>query len=608
MKTVFVGAGRGSRDVLELIDQGRLSFLNIELAGIVDIDPGAPAIPLVQARGGRFFSRIEEALAVPELELVVELTGRQDVLDEIYRHLPPGVRVMDHVLARVFWDLDKVVQRLKDELSLKTELEAQMAEERARLQEILDTVPDMVMVLDEDMRIVRVNRRFEIEVGRSREEVQNLHCYDVLCRSETPGECKREECLYLKVLREGTPIDMVRHDIGTRRKDGYYQVTANPIFNDEGKVIRVVETSREITEQVLLKRETEESARRFQQILDVVHAIITVKDMDGRYQLVNPHAAQTFGKRCEEMLGYTDEEIFPHQVSSLLVENDRAALRSGQRRVETLVLKLGGTARTVITETFPLTDYKGDRVGVCMVARDDTRRQELQRELLKSERLAAVGKLAAGVAHELNNPLTGILTFVEDLLVDAGEEDPRREDYEVILNETMRCRRIVRDLLDFSRQQAPERKRMDINAIINRTVTMVKHQASFQDIVFELELEDKLPELEIDANQIQQAILNLVINSRDAVSGNGVIAVRSRVDGARGAVVVSVTDDGCGIPPERLKEIFKPFYSTKGEQGNGLGLPAVESIISQHGGTIDLESKVDAGTTFRLYLPLPATG
>ncbi len=607
MRTVFIGGGKGCRDVLDLIQRGRLSVLNIEPIAVVDIEPNAPGIRFAREIGISTLDSISEALSLDGVELVVELTGTQSALEDIYRHLPQGVRVMDHALARVFWDLDAAVQRLGEELDHKTRLEAQLTEERARLQEILDTVPDMVMVLDEQMRIVRVNRRFEEETGVSRRMAQGMMCYEAICGIPGPDGCNDEQCPYLTVLKTGKPVNLIRNEPGLGCLDGYYQVTATPIFDDEGRIVRVVETSREITEQVLLKRETEESARRFEQILEAVHAIITIKDTAGRYQLVNPHAAEVLERAREEMLGRTDAELFPAEVAKLLSRNDQAALDGGKRVVQRMELHLDGADRVLVAETFPLYDYKGDRVGVCMVARDETRREELQKELLNSERLAAVGKLAAGVAHELNNPLTGILTFVEDLLLDADEDDPRREDYDVILHETIRCRRIVRDLLDYSRQKAPERRLMNINEVIERTVNMVAHQASFHHVRIDLRLEEDLPAVHIDPNQIQQAILNLVINARDAITESGIIRISSALDRDQGRVTVSVSDTGCGIPAERLKDIFKPFYSTKGDQGNGLGLPAVESVVSQHGGSVEVDSQVGEGSTFRFHLPVPSS-
>jgi len=604
MKTVFIGAGMGCRQVLELYDQGRLGTFDLEIIAVVDIDPEAPGMRFAQERGWRTMASIHEAMALPDLELVIELTGDEDILDDIYFLLPPGVRLMDHVLARVFWDLEEVEQNLRDQLRQKTELEERVAEDRARLQEILDTLPDVVMVLDPEMRIMRVNRRFEQVTQTPREQAKGKFCYEAFCKTDPLLNSMDEGCPFLQVMRTRSSVTLVHYSEGGRRgRPGYYQVTATPVFNDDGEIVRIVESSREITEQILLKRETEESARRFRQIVDAVHGIITIKDLDGRYLLVNPRAEHLFGLEHEEMLGRTSSEVFPPEVADPMVACDREVVETGGHHVSEDVLTLQGKEHVLISERFPLTDYKGDNVGLCCVARDVTRQRELQTEVLQSERLAAVGKLAAGVAHELNNPLTGILTFAEDLMLETDESDPAREDFEVIVNETMRCRGIVRDLLDFSRQKAPQRQAMDIEPLAERTVNMVQRQASFHDIVFELELTGGLPPVKVDPSQVQQAILNLVINARDAMDARGTIRVSSVLGDDGKSVVLSVADDGCGIPPEQLERIFEPFYSTKGDQGNGLGLPAVLSIVEQHSGRVDVDSEVDVGTAFHLSFP-----
>jgi two-component system NtrC family sensor kinase len=250
-----------------------------------------------------------------------------------------------------------------------------------------------------------------------------------------------------------------------------------------------------------------------------------------------------------------------------------------------------------------LTDYKGQVVGICCVSQDQTRRRQLQQHLIQSEQLAAVGKLAAGVAHEINNPLSGILAFAEDLLVHAEEDDPAREDYEVIVNETLRCRRIVKNLLEFSRQRGPRRRRTEVRDLVARVLPLVERQASFHDIVFEVDLPKGLPALEVDPQQIQQVLLNLIINARDAMDARGRITIEAEAATGSQQIVLSVTDTGCGIAEDQLPRIFEPFYSTKGKQGHGLGLTAVSTVVERHGGSIDVVSEVGVGTTFRVMLP-----
>lgn len=599
MKTAIIGAGQGCCAVLELFEQGQLQFLNLEILAVIDIDPSAPGIQFAKRKGWPVLASVEEALSLPGLQLVIELTGLDDVLDQIYRLVPPGVRVMDHVDARVFWDLEEVASSLRAELKEKTELQA-------RLQHILDAIPDMVVVLDAGKRVSRVNQRFELVTGKSPEMIHGRPVDEIFTGTEDQDWSEEFGGSFEKVMTTGRPVSFTRSRRTGRGAEGHFQISANPIFDEDLEITRVVVTSREVTEQVRLKRETEEAVRRFQQIVDAVHGLITIKDLQGRYQLVNPRTEQIVGIPREEMIGRTAADLFPASVAELIAKHDRETLAKGRRHAVEEVLIVGGKERHLLSERFPLTDYKGDPIGICCVSRDMTRRRQLQRQLVSSERLAAVGQLSAGVAHELNNPLSGILTFAEDLLLESDPDDPRRKDYEIIINETMRCRRIVRDLLEFSRQKSPERQRVQMNEIVSRVRVMVERQASFHNIRFRVDPAGDLPEVQGDPVSLQQAVLNLVINARDAMGGRGEIAIRTRAAVAEPAVEVSVTDRGCGIPADRLAAIFEPFVSSKGDQGYGLGLPTVRSIVEQHDGTVDVESEVGEGSTFRILLPLPA--
>ena len=603
MKTVFVGGGQGCRAVLELVVQRRLATLSLDILGVVDVDANAPGMVFARSRGWATFTDLDAALGLDGLELVIELTGLDQVRDEIYRKLNGSVRVMDHNMARVFWDLDEVAQNLRDELELKTALEGEIRADRTRLQDILDSLPDIVMVVDHDGRIERVNRRFEEATGMRFESVVGRLCRDAVCRPcgawDPAGDCPR-----VRVVREGTPFTQIQQHgcIAGRREEGeaYHEVTASPVRASGGKV-SVVVTSREVTEQVLLKRETEESARRFDQILGTVRAIITIKDNEGRYVLANPSAARFFGIPQESFLGRTAASLFPEPVARVIQENDQAILIDRKHRSDEEHLMVRGEERIIISERLLMSDYRGETVGICCVSRDVTDARRMQRELLQTEKHAAVGKLAAGVAHEINNPLTGILSYAEDMLDSLEEGDPMRSDLEFIVRETLRCRQIVRDLLDFSRQGRPNRQAVPVQTIVQRALSLVQKQVSFQDIRFDLRLAPGLS-VHADPNQMQQVLLNLVINARDAMNGVGAIVVSTGLDDA-GRVAIEVADTGCGIPEEHLPKIFEPFFSTKGVQGNGLGLAAVRSIVEEHGGAIRVDSEAGRGAIFTIFLP-----
>ena len=236
-------------------------------------------------------------------------------------------------------------------------------------------------------------------------------------------------------------------------------------------------------------------------------------------------------------------------------------------------------------------------------------------QTVQAEKLASVGLLAAGIAHEINNPLTGVLTFAHLVRANLPEGSAAAEDMDIIIRETKRCAGIIRRLLDFAREKTPEVTRGDLNAVVRETIQFVEHQAGFQNVEFALELDPQLPAIWMDPNQIKQVIMNLVVNARDAMNERGRLFVRSRRlptlfspgVGRRAvpAVELTFTDSGCGIPEADLPKIFDPFFTSKEPgKGVGLGLSVGYSIIKAHDGTVDVESEIGHGTTFRIVLPV----
>ena len=254
----------------------------------------------------------------------------------------------------------------------------------------------------------------------------------------------------------------------------------------------------------------------------------------------------------------------------------------------------------------------------------ERRTQELRRaqaETMRGEKLASVGLLASGVAHELNNPLTGVLTFSHLLRQKMPDNSPDAEDMDLVIRETKRCAAIIKRLLDFAREKKPEKKFTDINQIIEDTVRIVERPAHLRDIQITRELDRTLPLIWIDADQIKQVIMNMLVNAQHAVEEKGSIAISTR----RAAeprpstpsaepipmVEISIVDTGCGIPEKNLRRIFDPFFTSKDVgKGTGLGLSVSHGIVEAHGGVIEVQSKVGEGSTFSVLLPLtpPAAG
>ena len=246
----------------------------------------------------------------------------------------------------------------------------------------------------------------------------------------------------------------------------------------------------------------------------------------------------------------------------------------------------------------------------------ERRTQELrsaQAETMRGEKLASVGLLASGVAHELNNPLTGILTFSHLVRQKMPDKSTDAEDMDLVIRETKRCAAIIKRLLDFAREKLPEKKFTDLNQVIDDTVRIVEQPAHLRDIEITVHLDRTLPPIWIDADQIKQVIMNMLVNAQHAVEEKGSITVSTRrsldprapASEPKPMVEISIVDTGCGIPETNLRRIFDPFFTSKDVgKGTGLGLSVSHGIVEAHGGLIEVESKVGEGSTFRVLLPL----
>ncbi len=240
--------------------------------------------------------------------------------------------------------------------------------------------------------------------------------------------------------------------------------------------------------------------------------------------------------------------------------------------------------------------------GVIELSRDVTRDVKMQKSMLQQDKLASIGRLAAGVAHEINNPLTTILTTAMLIQEDLEKDNPIYQELDIVSSETLRCRKIVTSLLNFARQSKPEKKQYDICEIMEECALLTRKQAAFKNITIHFSCVDSIPKLFFDKGQIEQAVINLILNATDAVDPGGSITLSVSLNPKKDQVIIKVADTGKGIPFELIDKIFDPFFSTK-DDGTGLGLSITSGIIEQHGGAIGVSSKPGYGTTFTIVLP-----
>ncbi|MCD6581540.1 MAG: HAMP domain-containing protein [Desulfuromusa sp.] len=228
---------------------------------------------------------------------------------------------------------------------------------------------------------------------------------------------------------------------------------------------------------------------------------------------------------------------------------------------------------------------------------------DMQSQLLRSAKLASMGELVAGVAHEINNPLTGILMFASLSSKTPDLPQQVKDNLDLIVSETGRCAKIVRGLLEFARESFPEKKMNSINQIIEHTLELVSHQTIFQDVDVQYRGGEGLPELEVDADQLQQVFFNMFINAGQAMPNGGSLTITTKFVEEEKAVLIVIEDTGTGISQENLAKIFDPFFSTKAQKGFGLGLSVSYGIIENHGGRVDVRSREGEGTRFSIYFP-----
>jgi len=246
----------------------------------------------------------------------------------------------------------------------------------------------------------------------------------------------------------------------------------------------------------------------------------------------------------------------------------------------------------------------------CACAIDKARLIETQQArynhlAFQTEKLSALGRMAAGIAHEINNPLGGILLYSSNLVKKVPEEGPLKEGLEIIINETMRCKTIIQDLLEFSREKEPEKTSASINKIIKKTLNMLENEFRLRHIHVGKDLSVDIPDVLVDVNQMHQVFVNLLLNAAEASQDNGVINITSRLIPALGRIRVEISDNGCGIAPEHLTKVFEPFFTTK-PKGTGLGMAVTYRIIRNHQGEIQVSSQPGEGTRFTLEIPLPS--
>ena len=398
---------------------------------------------------------------------------------------------------------------------------------------------------------------------------------------------------------------------GARRDGSEFPVEISLSYSPVGDGIRAVAFITDITQRKTVEDALRRSEARARALFEAASEGVVVVDRRGGIVSVN-------GK-MEELFGYSRAELIGQPVEMLMPERYRAAHprhrneyfarprpRPMGRGLDLAGRRKDGTEFPIEISLSPIETEEGPQ-SVALVT-DITQRLGVERATRQAERLASLGSLSAGIAHEINNPIGIITSRIELMLIDAAEHalpPPVVEDLHVLHRNAMRVASIAQRFLSFARQSPAERSSVELNRVVAQTVELVERQMG-TGLSIVTRLDETSPPVLGHANALQQVLLNLIVNARDAMEGHGEIRIATGVAADRpGRVWLQVTDTGPGIPPEAMSRIFDPFYTTK-PSGTGLGLSVSYGIIQDHNGTIDVESAPGKGTTFLLTFPVLA--
>ncbi len=490
-----------------------------------------------------------------------------------------------------------VIEHSKD-ISDRKRAEAALELQRAHIQQLFDNSPDAIVRLDPEDRVVRANRGFEEFFGYTSREIEGRLMNELVVPAGYEEEAK---ALTRTVLDGG----VVRKETVRRRKDGKLvdaSIVGYPIMVDD-RMVGTYVMYVDITKRKKMEEEIRQAAEEWRETFDSIGDAVSIHGPDCRVLRANRAFAEMFKAdsggalegHCYEKMHGTEEPVpgCPHQET----------LRTGcVARAEFFEPHLG--IHLEVT-TSPIFDERGEITSTVHIARDITERRRQEDHLMMAERLVSIGELAAGTAHELNNPLTSVIGF-SGLLLEKEVPEDIREDLSIINKEAQRAGEVVKELLDFASKRSPVKQPSQINTIIEDVLRLRRYEHRANKIKVRRDLAADLPEVMVDYSQMQQVLLNIIINAEQAISqakNGGTLGIST--ERRNSTVVVSVSDDGPGIPQEHVDKVFNHFFTTKKPgEGTGLGLSICRRIVTDHSGEIYAESQPGEGATFSVELPV----
>jgi len=408
--------------------------------------------------------------------------------------------------------------------------------------------------------------------------------------------------------RMGSDRGVLRtREVKLRRKDGTaatFLDSSRAVWDTAGNIIRYQGTLVDVTEKRAMERQLVQQEEFRRRLLESFPDLILVVDLEERYTFVSSRVRDLLGYQPEVLLGKKISELADHSPELASLYHDVASSRQAFASTEYGARHYDGSWRTMRASASQLFDAETKLIGVIISVRDITTERKLEQQVVQSERLAAMGAMIGGVAHELNNPLTAILG-VSELMQDKVTDESSRKQLAMLQQQARRAAEIVKDLTYFSRPPAPGKSGINLTEVVERTLTLYAYSLRKNNITVDFLREPGLPYAQGDPQQLMQVFLNLIVNAEQAIrEARDGGTLRIRLGKSATSVWASFQDDGTGIPAENLPLIFDPFYTTKRPgRGTGLGLSICKSVMKEHNGNVEAANAQGGGAVFTVTLP-----
>ncbi len=479
--------------------------------------------------------------------------------------------------------------------------EKALRESEERYRDLFDNANDLIQSVKPDGHFHYTNKKWREVLGYSEEEVTNLTLWDIIHPDSLP-HCREA---FQRVI-SGEVVNKIEAVFVA--KDGRLvnvEGTSSCRLED-GKPVATRGIYRDITKRKQAEEALQESVEKFRELANLLPQTICETDVEGNITFVNSNAFSIFGYSPEDLdSGLTIWQMIDPEDLDRAREDSQRVLRGEN------LSGIEYTAKRKDDSTFPILIYsssiihENNPIGLRMIVVDITERKKMEEQLIINDRLASIGEMVSGIAHELNNPLTSVIGF-SDLLMDKDIPDDMKEDLEVINREAHRTAGIVRNLLTFARKHPQKKQPVDINKAIQTVLGLRAYEHRINNIEVKTDLASDLPEITADGFQLQQVFINIIINAEHFMSEEhekGTLTITTERVGD--TIRASFTDDGLGIAKENLGHVFDPFFTTKEVgKGTGLGLSICHGIVTTHGGRIYAESELGKGATFTVELPI----